>query len=103
MQGALAHAGQPIVSMSAAAMPKRSGALAGGLSLQVKGPVASFMSAAPYGPGAVWGSRGKWSGFERYGGAPRFVVPQLEARINTMAEQIARELHPVFSAYGWFH
>ena len=99
---ALKNAGQPVLERASASMPHVSGRLAGSLGISVRGATASITSRAPYAGGAEWGRFGKWSGFDRYGSPPRFVFPAVEASAERLAEDVARELRNVLSAYGWF-
>lgn len=103
LTAALKRAGEPIISEASSRMPRRSGALAGSLTVQVRGTSASIISRVPYGGGAEWGRFGKWAGFARYGSPPRFVSPALEAKADEVVRLIAEQLEEIVTVEGWFH
>lgn len=96
---ALKRAGVPIIAQAAANAPHRTGRLAGGYKVAVKGTTASVISSVPYAGGAEWGSRGKWAGFE--GAPPRFVWPAVEAQEGNVELILENELREIVGIYGW--
>lgn len=96
---ALKRAGVPILAQAAANAPHRSGRLAAGYKVAVKGTTASVVSVVPYAGGAEWGSRGKWAGFE--GAPPRYVWPAVEAQETNVQLIIENELREIIGIYGW--
>lgn len=99
---ALKKAGVPIVAQAAAMAPRLTGRLASGYKVSVSGTRASVVSSVPYAGGAEWGQFGKWSGFARYGPAPRFVGAALESREAEVLLIVDLELRDIIEAYGWF-
>ncbi len=97
----LKRAGVPILAQAAASAPRRTGALAGSYTTAVKGARADIVSRVPYGGGAEWGTRGKWAGFAKYGGPPRFVFPAVEAQQDVVASILLHELETVVGIEGW--
>ncbi len=96
---ALKRAGVPIVAQAASNAPHRSGRLASGYKVAVRGTTASIVSTVPYAGGAEWGQRGKWAGF---GGAPpRYVWPAVEAQEATVELILENELRDIVGIYGW--
>ncbi len=96
---ALKRAGVPIVAQAASNAPHRTGRLAAGYKVAVKGTTASIVSTVPYAGGAEWGQRGKWAGFE--GSPPRYVWPAVEAQEETVQLIIEHELLEIIGIYGW--
>lgn len=99
---ALRLAGVPVVAGAAALAPHRSGALASGYKVSVRGTTASVVSSVPYSGGAEWGTMGKWSGFTRYGSTPRFAGRAVELEETAIALIVQTELSEIVGAYGWF-
>jgi hypothetical protein len=99
---ALKAAGVPIVAQASALAPRLSGALAGGYKVSVRGTTASVVSSVPYSGGAEWGTRGKFSGFNRYGSPPRFAGRAVEMQEPVIALIVEAELRDIIGAYGWF-
>jgi len=97
---ALKRAGVPIIAQAAANAPRRSGALAAGYKVAVRGTTASVVSSVPYAGGSEWGSRGKWAGFP--GAPPRYVWPAVESQEAAVEAIVEHELLEIISAYGWF-
>lgn len=100
---ALKAAGEPFRMRSAELTARRTGRLASGYRISVAGTRGSLVSSVPYAGGAVWGRRGKWSGFSRYGSPPRFAGPALDSSAAQIEELILVGLKDVVEAYGWFH
>ena len=100
---ALKAAGVPIVAQASIMAPRRSGALAAGYKVSVRGTKASVVSAVPYAGGSEWGTRGKWSGFNQYGPPPRFAGRAVETQETAIQLIVEYELREIISAYGWFH
>ena len=96
---ALKRAGVPILAQAAAIVPHRSGRLAAGYRVAVKGTTASVVSSVPYAGGAEWGSHGRWLGFP--GAPPRYVWPAVEAQEATVEALVEHELLEIITAYGW--
>ncbi len=96
---ALKRAGVPIVAQAASNAPHRSGRLASGYKVAVKGTTANIVSTVPYAGGAEWGQRGKWAGFE--GAPPRYVWPAVEAQEATVELIVEHELLEIIGIYGW--
>lgn len=96
---ALKRAGVPIVAQAAANAPHRSGRLAGGYKVAVKGTTASIVSSVPYAGGAEWGQFGKWAGFE--GAPPRYVWPAVESQEEIVELIVENELRDIIGIYGW--
>jgi hypothetical protein len=96
---ALKRAGVPILTQAAANAPHRSGRLASGYKVAVRGTTASIVSSVPYAGGAEWGSHGKWSGFE--GAPPRIVWPAVEAQEGNVELILENELRDIVGIYGW--
>jgi hypothetical protein len=96
---ALKRAGVPILAQAASNAPHRSGRLAAGYKVAVKGTTASIVSSVPYAGGAEWGSRGKWAGFE--GAPPRIVWPAVEAQEGSVELILENELRDIIGIYGW--
>jgi hypothetical protein len=100
---ALKKAGVPILAQASASAPRRSGGLASGYKVSVRGTKASIVSSVPYSGGAEWGTRGKWSGFTKYGTAPRIAGKAVDSQTATIALILEAELKDILGAYGWFH
>lgn len=102
LSAALRRAGEPIVARAATLAPRRSGALAGSYAPRVSGLTAQIASRVPYGPGAEWGTRGKFAGFTRYG-APgsRFAGRALEETSDEVARIVEDELRDIAEIHGW--
>lgn len=98
---ALKAAGVPVTQRAADLAPKRTGALAAGYRVSVRAPNANVVSAVPYALGAEWGSRGKWSGFLRYGGDGRFAWRAVQDREAEIAEVLTRGLEEILTIQGW--
>ena len=96
---ALKRAGVPILAQAAAMAPHRTGRLAAGYKIAVKGTTASVVSSVPYAGGAEWGQRGKWAGFP--GAPPRYVWPAVESQEATVEAIVEHELLEIITAYGW--
>lgn len=96
---ALKRAGIPIIAQAAANAPHRTGRLAGGYKVAVRGTTASIVSSVPYAGGAEWGQFGKWAGFE--GAPPRFVWPAVESQEEIVQLIIEHELLEIIGIYGW--
>ncbi len=96
---ALKRAGVPIIAQAASNAPHRSGRLASGYKVAVRGTTASIVSTVPYAGGAEWGQRGKWAGFE--GAPPRYVWPAVEAQEATVELILENELRDIVGIYGW--
>jgi hypothetical protein len=99
---ALRAAGEPIKAEAANLSPRISGDLASSYWISVRGVTGRIESHAPYGPGAEWGRRGKWSGFAKYGEAgDRFAGRGLETRGGEVEDLLTHGLEDVFRIYGW--
>jgi hypothetical protein len=96
---ALKRAGAPILVQAASNAPHRTGRLAAGYKVAVKGTTASIVSTVPYAGGAEWGVHGKWAGFE--GAPPRYVWPAVEAQEASVELIIENELRDIIGIYGW--
>lgn len=96
---ALKRAGVPIIAQAAASAPHRTGRLAGGYKVAVKGTTASIVSSVPYAGGAEWGQFGKWAGFE--GAPPRYVWPAVESQEEAVELIVEHELLEIIGIYGW--
>jgi hypothetical protein len=99
---ALKAAGEPVIAQASAESPQITGALAGSYRASVRGVTGEITSGVPYGAGAEWGARGKWTGFARYGSpGSRFAgraVQDKEAEIELILE---RGLRNLFEIHGW--
>jgi hypothetical protein len=98
----LKRAGEPAIRRAAELAPVRKGDLRGSYRARVAGPRAFLESAVPYGPGAEWGSRGKWRGFERLGPrgeriAGRAVTDEADAIFRIVTD----ELTELITIGGW--
>jgi bacteriophage HK97-gp10 putative tail-component len=100
---ALKAAGIPIMVEASALAPVRTGALASGYKVSVKGTTAAIVSGVPYAGGAEWGQQGKWAGFTHYGppGA-RFAGRAVEDQETAIALIVETELRDIIGAFGWF-
>jgi hypothetical protein len=98
----LKAAGEPVKQAASAAAPRISGALASGYGVSVRATTGSVTSAVPYGGGAEWGQRGKWSGFTRYG-APgsRFAGRAIAEREDEIARILDAALRDIIDIMGW--
>jgi hypothetical protein len=101
---ALKTAGAPILSEAKGKAPVVTGTLAGGYKLSVRGTVGSIVNAVPYAMGAEYGSRGKWSGFNKYGPAPgRFAWKAVEDKQEEVLVLIANGMAAIVELHGWAH
>jgi hypothetical protein len=99
---ALKAAGAPIIERAARLAPSVTGALSGSYRATVRGNTGKVTSTVPYGPGAEWGRRGKWKGFERYGVAgSRFATRALDEVSDEVADLITRGLNDILTIHGW--
>jgi hypothetical protein len=94
-------AGEPVIRHGAAITARRSGRLAGSWRTSVRGVQGNITSTAPYGAGAVWGRHGKWAGFAKYGGTPRFVGEAIDAEADAVAEILFQHLRELITIEGW--
>jgi hypothetical protein len=99
---ALRAAGKPLLKDLEGIPARRSGDLAAGYRVRVRGANADLTNVEPYAGGADWGQRGKWSGFQKYGGPGRFAARVVVERAELIAELVYAGLRDVFTAYGWF-
>lgn len=102
VQRAIKAAGVPIVAQASALAPRQTGALAGGYSVVTAGAKGNVVSKVAYSGGAEWGTRGKWSGFNKYGAPPRFAGRAVDLQEASISLIVERELLEIVSAYGWF-
>lgn len=101
---ALKVAGAPVVSQarSLAGAASRTGAHAGGFSARAAGAKGSIVNRVPYAGGAEWGARGRWSGFNRYGGrGSRFAGRAVDDKADEVQRIITEELREIITAQGW--
>lgn len=102
LTAALKKAGDPVVKRAAQLSPRLTGALAGSYKAQVRGTTGSIQSGVPYGAGAEWGTKGKWSGFTKYGPpGSRFAGLAVDDAAEEIAEIIAKELQDIVELHGW--
>jgi hypothetical protein len=98
---ALKAAGGPILSETKGKAPVVTGTLAGGYKLSVRGTVGSIVNRVPYAMGAEFGTRGKWSGFNRYGGPGRFAWQAIETKQDEVLTLIVTGMSEIVELYGW--
>jgi hypothetical protein len=99
----LKRAGEPAKAEAERTTPHRSGRLAGGYSIQVRGDTGEIINRVPYAAGAHFGRRGKWKGFARYGPAgARFAVQAIDDKADETMELLYDELREIFTVFGWF-
>jgi hypothetical protein len=94
-------AGEPIIRYAGSITARRSGRLAGSWRASVRGVQGNITSTAAYGGGAVWGLRGKWAGFAKYGGTPRFVGEAIDVEADAVAEILFEHLRELVTIEGW--
>jgi hypothetical protein len=90
-----------ILPTTRAGVPMRTGELAAGYKVSVRGTAGAIVNRVPYAAGAEWGTRGKWSGFNRYGGPGRFAWHAIDSRQEAILEGIAEGLRSVVELHGW--
>lgn len=98
---AIKAAGVPIVAEAKSSVPVVSGTLAGGFKASARGATGSLVNRVPYAMGAEFGKRGKWSGFNRYGGTPRFAFPAVEDKADEVVTIIATQMGDIIALHGW--
>lgn len=99
---ALKVAGNPIVKESSQLSPVRTGRLAGGYLTQVRGTTGNIVNRVPYAAGAEWGQHGKWSGFQKYGGAgSRFAGRAIDDKAEETLLAIYASMSEIATIYGW--
>jgi hypothetical protein len=100
---AMKDAGAPIAKRAGELSPHGpTGRLRGSYYPKVSGTKGQILSRVPYGPGAEWGARGKWSGFGRYGvRGSRFATLALEQKADEAAEIITERLNDILTIHGW--
>lgn len=99
---AIRAAGKPPLERARALTPVRSGDLRAGWRVRASGSTGSLANVEPYAGGVVWGKRGKWKGFRKYGGTPRFAGQAIDDTADEIQEIITRNLEEILTAYGWF-
>ena len=98
----LKRAGVPVVARSRSVAPRLTGRLAGGYKTSVRGATAYIVNAQPYAGGAEWGSRGRWSGFARYGPpGQRTAGRAIDELEDVIAETVYREISDLVTILGW--
>jgi hypothetical protein len=102
LSAAIKAAGVPVQSRASSLAPQRTGRLAASYRISVRGSTGSVTSSAPYGGGAEWGRRGKWSGFTRYG-APgeRFAGKAVADKEDEIARILDEGLREIIEIRGW--
>lgn len=103
VSAAVRAAGQAPLRRVRELTPKVKGTLAGGWRLSAAGPVGALTNRVPYAGGAVWGQRGRWKGFDRYGPPPRFAGPAIEQTAGQIEAELTKQLAPLLSLYSGFH
>jgi hypothetical protein len=110
LPAALKTGGAPILAQLSTTVPTGTaswdhhpGLLRSSYGTSVRLTTASITSKAPYAGGAEWGTRGKWSGFGKYGGPPRFASKAVEDKAEEVAGIIYEELSRLTSILGWAH
>lgn len=100
---ALKTAGEPVVKRAGELSPLGpTGNLKASYKATVRGTKGEVRSGVPYGPGAEWGQRGKWSGFNRYGvRGSRFATRALDEKADEVAEIITTQLNDILTIHGW--
>ena len=100
---ALKVAGEPITARAGSLAPMGpTGRLKAGYRASVRGTTGRIVSAVPYGAGAEWGSRGKWSGFNRYGArGSRFATKALDEVSDEVERILTEGLHDILTIHGW--
>lgn len=101
MSQAIKEAGAPALVRTIAHTPRKSGRLAGGWRVSAAGTVGSLTNRVPYAGGAVWGKRGKWRGFAKYGQPPRFAPPGIEDARPEIERILMDHLKTIVTFYGW--
>jgi phage gpG-like protein len=74
--------------------------------IRTAGASASVASGVPYGAGAEWGLKGKWSGFRKYpgpepGGRGRFAWRGVLESRDEISAVLSRELEELIRIQGW--
>jgi hypothetical protein len=98
---ALKVAGGPILSEAKGKAPVVTGTLAAGYKVSVRGTTGSVVNAVPYAMGAEFGTRGKWAGFNRYGGPGRFAWRAVEDKQEEILVLIAEGMREIVALHGW--
>jgi hypothetical protein len=95
--------GKPIAARAGELAPKGpTGRLKKSFSVRASGTTGRIVSRVPYGPGAEWGLRGKFSGFTRYGAkGVRFAGRAVEELREPTMRAIAKELDDIIHIHGW--
>lgn len=99
---ALKSAGVKVILPTAkAGVPVDTGMLRAGYKVSVRGTTGAITNRTPYAAGAEWGTRGKWSGFNRYGGVGRFAWHAIDSRQESILTAIADGLRAIVELHGW--
>lgn len=104
-------AGAPVLAKAVAYAPKgdeargdkHPGALAASGRILAGGNKGRVVFPKPYGPGAEFGSHGRWKGFDRWGSPPRYGYRALNESADEIAQIIEAGLAEIVFVYGWFH
>lgn len=95
-------AGEPIVKEASQLSPVRTGRLAGGYLTQVRGTTGNIVNRVPYAAGAEWGTHGKWTGFQKYGGrGERFAGKAIDDKAEETLLAIYASMSEIATIYGW--
>ncbi|MGH2663690.1 MAG: hypothetical protein ACRDH8_12990 [Actinomycetota bacterium] len=99
---AIRNAGRPVIARASDLAPVRTGLLSRGYTVRVRGTAGDVVSRVLYGPGAEWGSRGKWKGFVKHGPpGQRFAGQALEDRADEVVQVIELEMASIVEINGW--
>lgn len=101
LRQAIKEAGAPILAAVRPITAHKSGRLAGGWRITAGATSGTLTNRVPYVGGAVWGKRGRWQGFARYGQPPRFGPEAIERAAPEIQAILSRHLATIVTFYGW--
>jgi hypothetical protein len=105
----LARAGRIASERASQVAPVRTGRLAAGYYVRVRGSSGDILNRQPYAAGAEWGLHGKWKGFRRYPafgtgasrGRGRFAWRAVVEKREEIRDAVTRELQRAIELLGW--